>query len=250
MFTTKTIYGCLVLILAIPSVANAQQSSQAYELPPVRYQPVSPWPPHMGESYHHDSTVAGNYFRGQAGLVYANGNYWVSVSQAAILFEYARSLDNCNRKQWIELRAWNRKRLQAERQQSLSAKRVKHEAVRQTTYKAAYGLTEDELDRESGQITWPIALHAPEYDGLRSRLNELFSTVACGDHQFTPRADEIAVCADNLARVLGRNIKTIERSDYLAAQKFLCGLKYEPEFSKPAVTNPTASYESSKLGMN
>ena len=233
MLLRKSIYGCLLLALVCQASSMAQQASESYQLPPVDYHPIAPWPPAMGESYHHDSTALGNILRGSSHMMHATGNYWLNRSQAAILFEYARSLENCNRRQWVELHAWNRQRLNAQREQRLTAKRVKNVASRPAKYQAAYRLTDEQLDRKTGWITWPTVLQAAEYAELRSRLDTMFRQLAGNFANVDESPERIATCAKCLERGLQRNIKTVERSDYIAAQKFLCGLKYEPEFSKP-----------------
>jgi hypothetical protein len=251
MSATKLSSACLLLVLVWRTNSSAQQTDNPYELPPVHYQPVPPWPPHMGESYHHDSTAAGNYLRGLASVIYARGNYWLSVSQARVVFAYARSLDNYNRRQWINLRAWNRDRLAAERKGRLAARRSKNETSRLAQYKAAYQLTDAELNRQTGAIAWPAALQANEYTELRSRLDNLFRHSIGGAATIGANAERIAACTDGLRRTLNRNMNSVERNNYKSAQKFLCGLKYEPEFSKSAnMAASTPSDDGLKLGMN
>ena len=233
------------------STSLAQQPSDYYGPPPVEYHPVSPWPPSMGESYHHDSTRVGNYLRNLAGLIHARGNYLLSRSQAAILYEYACSLNNYNREQWIEFYRGNLQRLTAEQQAHLAATRANNKTKRPVIFRAAYLLTDEELNRKTGEIRWPTVLQGAEYVKLRSTLDNLFQTFASGPSGAAVSANRIAECAEALRGQVRRNIKRVERNDYNAAQNFLCGLKYEPEFSKPVNLATSVSVDDShKLGMN
>ncbi len=206
MFAKKISYGCILLTLVYPAIGFAQQPGDYYAPPAVEYHPVSPWPPAMGESYHHDSTAAGNYLRNLAGVIHARGNYWLSRSQAAILFEYARSLDTYNRQRWIEFCRGNLQRLKAERQARVAALRAKNEARRPALYRAAYLLTDEELNRKTGEIKWPKALQAAEYVKLRSKLDNLFRKFASGRTAAAASANRIATCAEALRDQLRRNI--------------------------------------------
>jgi hypothetical protein len=204
----------------------------------------------MDESYDHDSTAAGNYLRGLAGLNYARGSYALCVSQAAILFEEARSLDVYNRRLWVDFYRGHLRRLESERQDRLAIRRFTNETNRLARYKAAYQLSDEELNRTTGEITWPIALQTVEYAKLRSRLDELFRNLNGDTEDAGVSAEQIAVCVKGLQRGLERNRNSIGREDRLAAQKFLCGLKYEPEFSQPGSTVASARVdESRKLGL-
>jgi hypothetical protein len=97
---------------------------------------------------------------------------------------------------------------------------------RSTTYRDAYQLAAGELDVKTGQITWPDALRDGRFEASRARLEELFRQhVGYG----IPRANvarEIGRSVDQWSHVLRSEVSSMSREDYLAAQKFLLGLKY------------------------
>jgi hypothetical protein len=227
------IFSCSFVVtasLCAPQSTIAQFNGIGNQEPPPYFQPVPPLPPHLGEWYHHDSTAAGNFLRGQASVMHANGSYLLSLSQSAILWEIARSQDLLNRQKWIDFRAAHSTRLAAERQRSLDARREKNEATRRERYSAAYRLSSWQLDRTSGAIAWPTALLADEYAGGRSRLDEMFREGASSAGSRCQHRTEIMQCVDRLRSQVRRNIGKLDRDDFAAAQKFLCGLTYEAEF--------------------
>lgn len=229
MFATKLHYGFLLLTLLSPASTLAQLCN--YDEPPGGYhQPVSPLPPDFCFTYHHASTAAEGWLRGRAAVIHATGNYWLSVSQALICREQARWLALANRERWIEhciqLRAFQ----EAERQRRIEQRRIANQARWLSKYKV-YLLTPSQFDRATGEINWPAALQAAEYRGARERLAELFRQRA-GYFDSPIGGDvELRQCVESLSRSLRRNIGTVDRTDYLTAQKFLCGLKYENVFA-------------------
>jgi hypothetical protein len=245
MFSLKAINGLVVLVLVFTTNGFAQENRQSYELPPVNYAPVSPWPPHMFETYHHDSTAAGNYLRGLSSVNYARGNYWLSISQARILFEHARSLNYCNRQNWIELRAWNRARIGAEKSQRATDARAKNDGGRLARYEAAYRLSNAELDRNTGEIAWPNSLQSAEYADVRFEIENLLRELTLDAGTFDVNAKALSQSVTHFSRHLNKNRGNVQRDDYVAAQKFLRGLKYEPEFVKPANVVISATFSQS-----
>jgi len=229
----------ICILLALVSQARpalAQIGPNEYSWPREYYEPVPPLPPHLGESYHHDSTAAGNILRGWSSVVHASGSYWLSVSQAAILWEVAAALDERNHWQRVAFRAGNQQRLEAIRQRSKEAKRASNQAQHRNKLDAAYRLTPAELNRATGEIVWPKLLRATEYAGLRSQLDELFRQRADygGGPVDAPVDAEIVDLVKALIRDLQRNLRRMsddERAAYMTAQKFLRGMKYEGEFT-------------------
>ena len=93
-----------------------------------------------------------------------------------------------------------------------------------------YLLTPSQFNRVTGEIVWPEVLRTAEYDETRIRLTELFRQRAGYVDSPIGSDVELQACVKSLARTLCRNIGSLERTDYLNAQKFLCGLKYEGQF--------------------
>jgi hypothetical protein len=225
MFATRLTSGFVAFALLSPTALIAQPDSQPYVSPEEFYKPVPPLNPDLHFTYDHASTAAEGWLRGQAALTHATGSYWLSLSQALICREQARWLALDNQRRWIEyrrgLRAWREEDLT----RSKEAKRVKHQASRRSKY-AVYLLSADELDRATGRIVWPEMLQGREYTGLRERLDALFQArVGCQAAQCTEM--EIDRCVERLIRELRRHVGETDRNEYLTAQAFLRGLKYE-----------------------
>jgi hypothetical protein len=87
MFATKLSYGWVMLVLVSQATALGQLNPSDYGPPAVEYRPVPPLPPDLNFTYHHASTAAEGWLRGQAALLHATGNYWLSLSQALICRE-------------------------------------------------------------------------------------------------------------------------------------------------------------------
>jgi len=197
------------------------------------HQPVSPFPVEMGFSQHHSSTALEGALRGKAAVIQAWGNFELADSQAQILLEQARSLDRENDlAQTAALHAqqkmWRDNRIQARktRDSRVAEGRVILAARRATVYRDAYQLSPAELNAATGEISWPMTLRVARYEQDRARLDELFREhVSYGAPQ-DEMSREIARVVDRLTRTLQADIQFMPRDEYVAAQKFLKGLKY------------------------
>jgi hypothetical protein len=187
-----------------------------------------------GGSYgYHSSTAAEGYLRGRAAVIDALGNFAVLDSQAAILQQQARALDRENdlkqtealltqKKMWADARSQARK----DRESRAAEGRKLLAERRATAYRDVYQLPADVLNLKTGEIRWPAVLQDVRFQANRDRLDELFRThVGYG----VPRANlatQISRSIDELARVLRSEAGSMSREEYVAAQKFLMGLKY------------------------
>jgi hypothetical protein len=179
------------------------------------------------------STAAEGYLNGSAAVINALGNFEVNDGEAAILREHARALDRKNnlkqtaglqaqKKMWTNARDAARKAAQAraaEGQDLLSQRRA-------TVYRGAYQLSPAELDRTTGAVSWPVALQMARFHNDRVRIEELVRQYVAYGSKDASTATEITRSVDMLSRTLVRDIATMPREDYVAAQKFLLGLKY------------------------
>ena len=107
----------------------------------------------------------------------------------------------------------------AEGQQLLSERRA-------TVYRQAYQLSANELNMKTGAICWPAALQDTKFQQNRVRIEELFRQYIGYGSPEAGTAAEIARSVDQWARTLRNDVGSMPREDYLAAQKFLLGLKY------------------------
>jgi hypothetical protein len=196
------------------------------------YRPVPARP--IDKSYlHHSSTPLEGLLRGVASGIQAVGNFQLNLSQAAILYEHARSLALENRNRLFEFYAG----INARREARTAEKRRKNEETRLQVYRDAYELSSHELDRQTGAIAWPEALRADEYADHRSRLEKLFRYRSSFGYSQTYESAEIQRQAQLLIVEFRKHRSNDVEGDkvkgnYFAAQNFLLGLKYEPSFSR------------------
>jgi hypothetical protein len=235
-FTNRFLAGFFVPFATLLVAGNAiGQSSYGSESGPK--QTSHPFSYGYG-SYgsYHASTVAEGFLRGRAAVIDAVGNFEVNDAQAGILLEQGRSLNRDNNLKQTEAlhlqkKMWEDARVQArkDRDARLAEGRQLLAERRSTVYLEAYQLSASELDVKTGEISWPDALKDGRFASNRVRLEELFRQhVGYG----VPRANvarEIARNVEQWSRVLRNEVSSMSREDYLAAQKFLLGLKYVAE---------------------
>jgi hypothetical protein len=230
-FVVGFIFSSTIAIVASPSHAQSGNMGYGHSMG-GSYAGSSDY----GYGYGHASTAAEGYLRGKAAVIDAIGNFKVNSSQAEILSEQARTinLDN-NLKQTVTVQAQRKliddARFQvrkdfearaAEGRQLLAQKRA-------TIYRNIYELSADELDLKTGTICWPTALRDAKFQGYRERLEQLFREHVSYGGAHAETAREIARTVDKLANALRQDVGSMPRDEYMAAQKFLLGLKYGAE---------------------
>jgi hypothetical protein len=175
--------------------------------------------------------VAEGYLRGKAAVIDSLGNFLISQSQAAILFEQARALDRENdlrqtQALHVQQALWREARdaKRAYREKRLAEGRAKLAVRKAQVHQAVYRLSPSELNPTTGEIRWPAALAASKFEADRARLQELVrQSVSYGDGG-PESAAEIAKLTTALRRELQKDIRTLDRDEYVAAQKFLVAL--------------------------
>jgi len=224
-----------VLGVAGASLAQSPEDYQT-EIPGPTQQIVPPAPVEFGFTQDHSSTALEGALRGKAAVIQARGNFELSASQARILNEQARWLNRENdlkqtRALLYQKQLWS-DACRAERR--VHDTRVTEGKLvlanrRATVYREAYRLSSSELNLTTGEINWPAALQYEELSAERAKIEELFREhTSYGDPQ-AKNAEEIATAVDQLSRRLRSEIASIPSNEYLAAQKFLRGLKCEAE---------------------
>ena len=226
--TSRSVAGLCVTFATL--LAAGASASDGYEgasgAQPVAYVP-------MGYGYYHSSTAAEGYLRGRAAVIDAAGNYEVNNARAGILNQRVRSLsrDNDLRQTealYVQQKMWSDARIAARNDRELQIRQGQHVLAMQraTVYRDAYQLSDRELNVKTGEINWPEALQGAKFSADRDRLQELFRRhVGYGAPQANT-AKEIARSVDQWSRTLRNEVATMPREDFLAAQKFLVGLKY------------------------
>jgi hypothetical protein len=187
----------------------------------------------VGGGYgYHSSTALEGALRGKAAVIDAVGNFQVNSAQAAILFEQARAFDRENDlAQVVAFRARleiARKAREAERvrKAAQAAEGRLIVAERQAVvHRNAYRLSESELNAATGAIDWPAVFGASKFEADRVRIEELFARQVRYGADAGVRA-EIVRTSERMARALRSEISLMPRAEYLAAQKFLMGLRF------------------------
>jgi hypothetical protein len=225
--------GGLAIVLVAASVTIAQSDpTESLSFRGPFYQPVSPTPVEMGFTQDHSSTYAEGAQRGRAAVIQALGNYQLSTSQASVIREQARALDreNCLKQTQALLaqkEMWSNAQIQSREQQATRIAEGKKKIAEQeaNTLREIYQPAPTEFDAKTGAITWPTVLRDDKYQSVRTRVEELVRVqVGYGDPQ-PGTAKEIARNIDSMRRTLARDVDNIPKDDYLAASKFLVGLK-------------------------
>jgi hypothetical protein len=224
----------LLIVLVSAGAVMAQPESDPAQSPIFR--PVSPNPVEMGFWQHHSSTVIEGAQRGRAAVIQAEGNYLLDASQAAVLRQQARALRRQNNlKQtealytqeamWDDARMRDREQHEArlaEGQKILADKRA-------TIYRQAYQLSSTEFDAKTGAIAWPVVLQDEKYQQVREHVEELFRIQRSYGEAPASMSTDLARNIETLRRALRSDMNNLAKDDYLAASKFLVGLKLEAE---------------------
>lgn len=262
MFRTFSNYRFVLTFTMLAAATFAAGSSFAQtpddyrNTPPGPFhQPVPPYPVEFGFSQDHSSTAAEGFLRGKAAVIQSLGNFQLSKSQAEILREQARWLDRENDvKQTEALHAqqklWSDARTQAEatRKARLAEGRKILAERKATVLRQQFQLSPNQLDLATGTINWPSFMQGEDFAPLRAEIEQLVRDhVRFGNNPQTA-SDEIAHTVELWSRALERGRATLPRDEYLAAQKFLTGIRYTTATvdqniaaSRPTVSQPVAS---------
>ena len=181
----------------------------------------------------HASTVEEGVLRGAGALRRGVGEAEYYRSLAAINREYARRLYIQNREQATEA-YFNMKRTNRYARQELAAPRATaQDLARYAKERLPAVLSEQEYDRENGQVIWPAVLLREEFAADRSLVDALL-TQRSNANAVAPEIDsEVAGLADQMLVTLQAYGQDLSSRDFIGAMKFLKSLKYE------AIANPT-----------
>lgn len=184
---------------------------------------------------HHASTYQEGVLNGMSNYIQAIGVARVNHAQAMILEEQAKWANYKNKLARIdtfnERRRIHRERLAEDREYArLRDEEGKQqlEERRATDYREAYRLSRQEFNPSTGEIYWPEALQSQQFKAERERLTRLFAYRS----EYNLERDHSAVKEiGTVQKVLVARLKNtrseMSRDEYLAAYKFVVGLKYE-----------------------
>ena len=225
----------LALLLVFTGPAVAQSEYELDYMPPGPFHSPTPlYAPDMFHTYHHDSTFPSALVRARAALLYSQGAYLVNHNQALILHELARWMYLRNRVEVtrslyarLELQRVYREQQRMLRQARIAAGLASLAERQRTYYHTTYRLSPSELDLATGWITWPEILEHSKYSDYREQVDELYRIhLGYGDPQVDTAA-RIVDSVESWEKVLRHDRVRMPREVFLAAQKFLRGLKYE-----------------------
>ena len=215
--------------------AQAQTSRSRGEIRPssdrsrVIFQPQVPFNTVVEVEPHHSSTVAEGVLRGQAAWLRGYGQYLYLRGQGAVSWEQARAQCLCNYDNavadWYARREVNRQiRFGKPSQPSGVAQPNPRKSLpqRQVVIRVS----------ADGQVYWPDLLMANEYDESRQALDRLFRARVDGNQASLKQA--IVKEVGKLHSELRDRIEEYPTAAYLAARKFIEGLRHEAPLNNPA----------------
>jgi hypothetical protein len=218
--------------MALLMAAITQTDLQAQSAATIRYYPgyglrarYVPAPIY----YHSGGTVAGSYMRGAASMIYAQGAYNRLTAEARAISAEAQSREIENRQQaastYFAMREANRQARAEERGPRASAE----DLARFAREARPDRLAANELDPDSGRISWPALLQDDRFSALRHEL----------EYAFTQRAISGAIGAQQQARVrqvaagmldeLRGYVRQVGPMEYTTARAFIESLAYEAQ---------------------
>lgn len=161
---------------------------------------------------------------GMSSVIHAAGQYNEQTSRALYNYQQAQSVYIDNQQKWYNAR---QSVIRAAKANDLENKQAAHAALdRANEFEAAHQqlpLPNSELNPSTGQIVWPTALLAPEYNDSRKALEGLFqSRMRYGSS--ANLAAQIQAKANEMKDQLREQITKIALPDYSQARKFLDSL--------------------------
>ncbi len=125
-------------------------------------------------------TAFGDFQRGLAARIAAEGQYNLMTAEAAVSWETARGAAIENHNRWVENYWEQRDRWEARRAETRRKAITPERARHLVNLQLADLPTHDQLHPVSGRITWPTALRTPELAAWRDEVEALFMQRALG----------------------------------------------------------------------
>jgi len=197
------------------------------------HQPVPTLPVESGFAQDHSSTAAEGFLRGKAQVIQSLGNFQLSKSQADILRQQARWLDRENDLKQTEalhaqqkLWADARNRADADRKARLAEGRKLLAERKATVLRQKFLLPASQLDLATGTVNWPTYMQGENFAQLRAEIEQLVRDHVRFGHPQGASGDEVSHVVELWSSALERGRSALPREEYLAAQKFLTGIRY------------------------
>jgi len=188
-----------------------------------------------GYGGYHSSTIAEGYLRGTGDLVQSWGQYNLMTSQGRVAAEQARQLALQNDSLAVETYFHNRRVNSEARRAEAGPKLTAVQVERINQSRTPARLTAAQLGHD-GAIGWPAVLEQPKYDGLRSKVSELFASRVSGET--APSLSlyrQVQSVTQSLKALLRDEMPNLSTGDYLAARRFLDSVAHEARFAPASV---------------
>ncbi len=243
-FAAALVVGTLVALATKPAEAQVSTWSMASdkysgEVPSMPFQTPSYAPTPPSAIQHHASTAYEGAARGYASLIRAYTEGQMSLAQARILFAEAHAREMRNEVIRTQTFLARKNALKEDFRQDqlrkwewLDQARERREEREQTVLRSVYHVPSTQLNRLTGEITWPAALTAPQFESQRNDVQEIVSRLAShGPEYARQNSDEVAKAVEALRSAFRDNREPlgVEMRDYFECQSFLVGLKLEAQ---------------------
>jgi len=166
------------------------------------------------------SSYTAAYTNGMANVIRSQGQYNQQTAAAMIDYEKARTQYLDNQQKYLATRQTIKRMAKADEQkQRVEANATMARAEEFQSSHKPLPLAKSQLDN-SGNIDWPMALKAKDFDGQRGALEQLFQKRS--KYGATAEVNsQIQKASGDLKDALRDHILTIPLSDYSAARRFL-----------------------------
>jgi hypothetical protein len=218
------------------SIGNDRYSG---EVPSMPFQTPSYAPTPHSAIQHHASTAYEGASRGIAAIIKARAEGQMSLAQARILYAEAHAREMRNEVIRTQTFLARKNALKEDFRQDqvrkwewLDQARERREDREQSVLRTVYHVPSTQLNRLTGEITWPAALMAPELASQRDDVQEVISRLSSHGPDYARQHGGSAVHAIETLRDALRSQRStlgVEPRDYFECQSFLVGLKLEAQ---------------------
>lgn len=177
------------------------------------------------------TTALSSYMTGMAAFTQGLGQAIYNTSLASEHFEGARRLwlDNNLHAEQVY---FEKRRLNDEYWLSKHPPMTPEQQAQIDQSRLPRRLTSSELDPTWGMIRWPAVLERPEFDTVRSKLDDIFAHR--GDESFgvgTPIYARIQQLSRDMRAQLDEDYPTMSQMEWVQAMRFVQSLAYEARFA-------------------
>jgi hypothetical protein len=243
-FAAAIVMGTLIAWASAPAEAQVStwsMGSDKYsgEVPSMPFQTPTYAPTPPSAIQHHASTAYEGAARGYASIIRAYTEGQMSLAQARILFAEGHAREMRNEVIRTETFLARKNALKEDFRQDqirkwewLDQAQERRSEREQTVLRTVYHVPSTQLNRLTGEIAWPAALTAPQFESLRNDVQEVVTRLASHGPEYARLHGDSAVHAvEALRNALRSQRETlgVELREYFECQSFLVGLKLETQ---------------------